>query len=157
MKSDNSLLVQTAIALLQGGQPIEIKAQGYSMYPLLTPGTTLLVEPTTPSGCRRGDIVVFESNGRLIAHRITALNDHSFVCRGDATLRNDGLMPHEKLLGKVTGRKKQQKTIPLTTLRHRLYGRMVLAFFPLSAYVFIKIARAKALIKAPPGLPMGRR
>ena len=143
MKLDNSLLVQTAIALLRGGQPIEIKAQGYSMYPLLTPGTTLLVEPTTPSGCRRGDIVVFESNGKLIAHRITSLSDQGFVCRGDATLHDDGLMPHEKLLGIVTGRKKQQKTISLITPRHQLYGKLVLAFFPLSAWGFIKLANLR--------------
>ncbi len=136
-------MVQTAIALLRSGKPIEIKAQGHSMYPLLKPGTTLLVEPTTPSGCRRGDIVVFESNGKLIAHRIIALNEHSFVCRGDATQHNDGLLPHEKLLGKVSGRKKQQKTISLTTPRHRLYGRMVLALFPFSAWGFIKLVNLR--------------
>lgn len=146
MKSDNTLLVKTAIALLKGGQPIEIKAQGFSMFPLLQPGNTLLISPTNAANCRRGDIVVFEGQGKLIAHRIAALGEHGFVCRGDATLHDDGLMPYEKILGKVTGRKKQRITIPLTTILHRLYGIIVLKLHPFSAWVFIKLARIRAMI-----------
>ena len=139
MKSENKILTQTTVQLLQNGHPIEIKALGYSMFPLLRPNHRLVVEPIEPQNCKKGDIIVFIAYDRLIAHRLVEINCHQLICRGDATLHRDEPITYKQLLGKVTARKNHNKTKHLTTLLQKWYGRLILFSHPLSALLFIKM------------------
>ncbi len=140
MKSTDRLLIQTAVNLLESGHPMEINARGYSMFPILRPNQKLVIEPINPTLYRKGDIVVFIINETLIAHRIVWIDTEKCLCRGDATLHFDGPISINKLLGKVTHRKKQEKTIQINSIFRRLYGHIAIALYPLSAKVFIKMA-----------------
>jgi hypothetical protein len=76
------------------------------MVPALWPGETALVETTCAENVRLGDVVVYESAGYLIAHRIvgqTAGPDGDiWVTRGDARRECDAPIRSNDLLGVVT-------------------------------------------------------
>jgi signal peptidase I len=58
--------------LLQDGYKVSFIAAGHShsMYPTILANETLVVEPVGPSDVHKGDIVLYRSNGSLIAHRV---------------------------------------------------------------------------------------
>ena len=56
--------------LLQDGYKVCFNAPGHSMYPTILANETLVVEPVGPSDVHKGDIVLYRSNGNLIAHRV---------------------------------------------------------------------------------------
>jgi len=59
--------------LLQDGYKVSFIAPGHSMYPTILANETLVVEPVGPSDVHKGDIVLYRSNGSLIAHRIIGI------------------------------------------------------------------------------------
>ena len=56
--------------LLKDGYKVSFNAPGHSMYPTIMANETLVVESVGPSDVRKGDIVLYRSNGSLIAHRV---------------------------------------------------------------------------------------
>ncbi|CAB1063586.1 hypothetical protein D1BOALGB6SA_8369 [Olavius sp. associated proteobacterium Delta 1] len=56
--------------LLQDGYKVNFSAPGHSMYPTIMANETILVEPIDPATVRMGDILLYRTNGRLVAHRV---------------------------------------------------------------------------------------
>ena len=56
--------------LLKNGYKVSFNAPGHSMYPTILANETLVVEPLVPLEVHKGDIVLYRSNGSLIAHRV---------------------------------------------------------------------------------------
>ena len=56
--------------LLKNGYKVSFNAPGHSMYPTILANETLVVEPVVPLEVHKGDIVLYRSNGSLIAHRV---------------------------------------------------------------------------------------
>ena len=63
--------------LLKDGYKVSFNAPGHSMYPTIIANESVLVEPVEPLTVDRGDIVLYRSNGSLIAHRVMG------IVRGD--------------------------------------------------------------------------
>ena len=59
--------------LLQDGYKVSFNAPGHSMYPTILANETLVVEPVGPADVHKGDIVLYRSNGNLIAHRVMGI------------------------------------------------------------------------------------
>lgn len=78
-----------------------IIAYGNSMLPLIKSNTVIVVEQTEKYLV--GDIVLFEKENELIAHRIIHVNniDKSFVTCGDNAFFDDGRIGYFQLIGKV--------------------------------------------------------
>ena len=51
-----------------------------------------------------GDVVVYQSKGELIVHRVVELNGQEVVTKGDANNAADAPIAYEQLKGKVVGR-----------------------------------------------------
>ena len=64
---------------------------GDSMEPAIRPGALLLAKETPFSRLAEGDVIVFESNGRLNTHRIIALEYGAAITKGDAALLPDSV------------------------------------------------------------------
>ncbi len=81
-----------------------IPIHGSSMLPLILDGDQLLISYGVKN-FRRGDLVVFQQKGELIAHRLLSKklsdNDPTFMTKGDNVLRPDPLIPANEILGKV--------------------------------------------------------
>ena len=59
--------------LLKDGYSVKFNAPGHSMYPTILANEPVLVEPIDPDEIQRGDIVLYRSNGSLIAHRVMGI------------------------------------------------------------------------------------
>ena len=60
--------------LLQDGYKVNFSAPGHSMYPTILANETILVEPIDPGTVRQGDIILYRTNGRLVAHRVIRID-----------------------------------------------------------------------------------
>jgi len=109
--------------LLQDGYKVRFCAPGHSMFPTIMANETIMVEPIEPGTVQMGDIILYRTNGRLIAHRVVGMyspasNDsltvsdldgrssilrHSclFIFRGDACSVCDEPVTAGQILGKV--------------------------------------------------------
>jgi hypothetical protein len=59
--------------LLNEGKSVRFEAPGKSMYPAILDGETLIVEPVVPSAVQVGDIILYKSEEKLIAHRVISI------------------------------------------------------------------------------------
>jgi len=91
--------------LLKDGRSTLFKMNGNSMYPILRAGDVGMVQSCEPENLRIGDIVVFKSRDKYIAHRLIAIhkkgNLYFFTARGDKNLLNDPPFTAEALAGQI--------------------------------------------------------
>jgi hypothetical protein len=83
--------------LLQEGYKVSFNAPGHSMFPTIMANETIVVEPIDPGTVRMGDIILYRTNGRLIAHRVVGINvplDDGSSSRSDPEAQSSGLSPH---------------------------------------------------------------
>ena len=59
--------------LLQDGYKVSFRAPGHSMFPTIMANETIIVEPIEPGTVKLGDIILYRTNGRLIAHRVICI------------------------------------------------------------------------------------
>ena len=77
-----------------------VVVRGSSMLPAIEPGDTIVLEPPPPAAV--GDIVMFEWEDRLLAHRIVHIADGTITTQGDSHDRVDGVAVRpEQIIGRV--------------------------------------------------------
>jgi hypothetical protein len=59
--------------LLRQGKSIRFRAPGRSMYPSIREGEAITVEPVSPSAVQTGDILLYQTGERLVAHRVVRI------------------------------------------------------------------------------------
>ena len=64
---------ELVIDLLKDGYKVSFNAPGHSMYPTILANESVVVEPVEPMTVHKGDIVLYRSNGSLIAHRVLGI------------------------------------------------------------------------------------
>jgi hypothetical protein len=128
--------------LLQEGYRVNFSAPGHSMFPTIMANEAIMVEPIDPETVRMGDILLYRTNGRLIAHRVVGINmfsdnrssshsdfdiqpstlspNHFFTFRGDACLSCDMPVKAGQILGKVVSIERNGCYIDPYSLRHKL-------------------------------------
>lgn len=91
--------------IIRQGRSVQIFASGYSMYPFLRKGDLLTVEPVSMDKIKRGDVVVFESDEKWIAHRVIKIRNGAagleFLLRGDTCIEFDPTVDKENFIGSV--------------------------------------------------------
>ena len=96
---------------------------GHSMEPMLRDrrDTAVISRPKGP--VRRGDVILFTApNGGCVLHRVIRKKPGGFLTRGDNCLRSDGVIPPEKVIGKLDGYYKGEKyTDCAKSGRYKLY------------------------------------
>jgi Peptidase S24-like len=122
-----------ALDLLRSSHPIHVRATGTSMLPSIWPGDVLSIENCSPGDVSAGDIIRFMQNGRFVIHRVVAIQRQreklSWITRGDAVACDDGLVPAEDFLGRVSAIRRNSKSIqPGRHLSSRThwFGRMLI-------------------------------
>ena len=126
-------------AVLDTGNPIELPAAGYSMFPTLRPGdkitVKLLINEEVPIP---GSVLVYEDNSVFVMHRIVKMvnNDagiKTFITRGDSTPEPDKPWVQQQLIGIAVSLKRNKKEHPVKTFMpggwHYLFNRTLLWFF----------------------------
>ncbi len=64
---------EVTAALLRRGNSVRFRATGSSMYPTIREGEAITVEFVEPRDVQRGDILLYRSAKRVIAHRVVAI------------------------------------------------------------------------------------
>ena len=136
------MLPELITELLQDGYKVSFSAPGHSMYPTIIANETILVEPVDPETVKRGDIILYRTNGRLVAHRVVGINmliDNSslpssdfnsqssapsplrfFILRGDASSTCDEPVEFNQILGKVVSVERNGCHADPNSLVHKL-------------------------------------
>lgn len=114
---DTGLLVDLLReSLASGGQPRLTIVSG-SMSPLLRPGDQVTLERASLDQLRGGDIVVVAAAQNLYTHRLRAWladgDKRYLLTRGDRTLAFDAPWPAETYVGRVAGRWRAGRYLPL--------------------------------------------
>jgi ATP-binding cassette subfamily B protein len=96
---------------------LNFRMQGHSMYPTLKDGDWGTVEKISPEELRTGDIVVFKSHDKLIAHRLIAITslkgEKIFYAKGDKNSYKDAPFTRDALVGKIVSFQRKNKTIKM--------------------------------------------
>lgn len=93
------------------GQPINVKVHGWSMIPAFREGDKLVL--ALNKDVRVGDIIIFNREGDLIAHRLMRSFKDEYLTKGDSLWYFDPLVKKNDILGKVTGIKRADRIINL--------------------------------------------
>jgi hypothetical protein len=96
------------------------------MLPLLQPGDEIEVMPVAWEKLKRGDIIVYERQETLVAHRLVRRFEHWALTKGDELTVCDPPVPKSAFLGKVIRRRRAGVT---KVLRRPLFSRQVKNFF----------------------------
>jgi hypothetical protein len=82
-----------------------LRLQGESMWPTIPAGSLVEVEPVSTHDIKLGDVVVWQRDGKLVAHRVVQrMRAEPGVClitKGDNCSSSDRGLPMEAVLGRV--------------------------------------------------------
>jgi hypothetical protein len=107
MQANNNELPESvfdAFAVIQSklGRQQVMQMIGNSMRPCICHGDRLHVE-LHPARLRLGDVLIWQHQGRLIAHRLVAIRGEDLLLRGDANLVYDPPVLKSKIVGRIKG------------------------------------------------------
>jgi len=99
--------VELAAEVLRSRGELRFRATGASMIPAIWPGTVLRVRREGAAGAGPGDVILFERDGSLVAHRVVRRLDSAegpvWITRGDRNRHEDAPVLERELLGLVEG------------------------------------------------------
>jgi len=72
-KESDHILPELISQLLQEGHRVQFRAPGKSMQPAVLDGDVLIVEPIEPAAIKTGDIILYQAEERMIAHRVVSI------------------------------------------------------------------------------------
>lgn len=106
--------------LLREGNTIQIKPQGYSMYPMFVPGRDeAVIAPADTDRLRRGDVVLYRRENRLLVlHRLWKVRPEGLYMVGDNQTEVEGPLGREQVLGILEAFVRKGRRI---SVRHPLY------------------------------------
>lgn len=89
--------------LLAEGKTIQIKPQGYSMYPMFVPERDqAVIAPVRVDKLKRGDVVLYRRrSGTLVLHRILKKEPEGFYMVGDNQDEVEGPLSEAQILGRL--------------------------------------------------------
>jgi len=123
----HALKCELASEVLRTSGSLRFRVTGWSMMPAVRPGDTLIVERVKAASLHEGDIVLFERDRHLFAHRLAKSRANSqLVTRGDAMPAADPAIGEEELLGKVWVIERNGKSI--TPRRKPAFSSRAIAF-----------------------------
>lgn len=97
---------ELAAELLRSSGSLRLSVTGHSMLPTVWPGDRLVVERVSIDDISEGDIVMFSSGLRFVAHRVVAKRcasgGSSALTQGDSVSRPDSPVARQEIMGKVS-------------------------------------------------------
>jgi signal peptidase I len=118
--TESNMFFKVTVDLLKNGQSVRFQAPGRSMTPTIREDETITIDPVSASSVRKGDIILYNNETGVIAHRVVniehkdaSLQPHSFILRGDASITDDKPVAPGQVLGKVVSVERHGRSIAL--------------------------------------------
>ncbi|ADQ79266.1 ABC transporter related protein [Paludibacter propionicigenes WB4] len=128
----NKQLLDFAETLLDENHQLSFRMSGNSMYPALKAGDIGFVQKCDEKDLNKGDIIVFNQNGRLVAHRLIGMftrDDIQFIiAKGDKNSYTDNPITIESLIGKVYSFQRGNKKKKIDSTKMKLNKFVALHF-----------------------------
>ncbi len=101
-----SVVKDIGFTLLAEGKTIKVKADGYSMYPAIKPGSIIYIEPLDEStSLTPGDIIAWKRESGLVVHRLIRIASDEratlYITRGDSVVNEDQPVTSDQIAGRV--------------------------------------------------------
>jgi signal peptidase I len=114
IKINHTIVKDISFSLLEEGISVKVRADGYSMYPTIRPGSYIHIEPLNDNKMpATGEIVAWKRDSGFVVHRLVRIvkkeNEIWFVTRGDSCTHDD--MPVQALAGKVVRIENEDGTV----------------------------------------------
>lgn len=124
--------------LLEQGNILKIKPQGYSMYPLFIPGRDeALIEQVPTTQLKRGDVVLYRRrHGILVLHRICRITPAGYYMVGDNQYETEGPLSAEQIHGKLIGVIRNGHSFSVVHPLYRFLSMLWLNLLPLRPLCF---------------------
>lgn len=131
--------------LLAQGTTIQMKPQGYSMYPMFVPSRDeAVIAPVDVSTLRRGDVVLYRRDqvqgGILVLHRIYRRQGDAFYMVGDNQSEIEGPLRADQIRGKLIAWIRNGKRRSVKHPGYRMFFGMWLWMLPLRAPIHKMLA-----------------
>ncbi|MGB5218281.1 MAG: GNAT family N-acetyltransferase [Smithella sp.] len=103
------------LATVEKEASLRTMARGFSMRPFIRDKDILTIGPVKDKKNFLGDVVAFThpENGRMAIHRIIGHTDKGWLIRGDNCLEPDGVVPEDKIIGRVSRVERGEKDVRL--------------------------------------------
>jgi|WetSurMetagenome_2_1015567.scaffolds.fasta_scaffold03381_9 hypothetical protein len=101
-----TVLTEISSSLLAEGNILKARADGYSMYPFIRPGSMILLAPVTDETVLApGEIIAWKRESGFVLHRLISIvrsdKGNLFITRGDSCLSEDMPVQRAVISGKV--------------------------------------------------------
>ena len=109
--------------LLRRGAYVRFRAIGASMQPTIEDGELITVAPVEPESVKRGDILLYQNERGVFAHRVVGVVKGTFtinggdsppyLLRGDASVSCDAPVRLEQVIGRVVAVQRGGRSLAL--------------------------------------------
>lgn len=146
--SQKNSYTQDLEQLLLDGYTIQLKPQGYSMYPLFIPGRDeALIERVPISTFKKGDVALYRRDKSiLVLHRICRMDASGFYMVGDNQSEVEGPLRPEQLRGKLVGVIRNGHSFSVENRIYRILSTLWLFMLPVRPLCFKLSAFLKKMI-----------
>lgn len=105
-KQNQMLAKEIGFSLLAEGKTLRIRADGYSMFPVIRPGALIHIEPLAQDEAPLpGDIIAWKRDTGFVVHRLIRIIREDdrilFITRGDSCSYEDRPVLKEQIAGRV--------------------------------------------------------
>ena len=107
LSGDNHKKVkEIGFSLLTEGKTLKVKADGYSMYPAIKPGSVIYIEPLIDKRMPDpGEIIAWKRDTGFVVHRLIRIEEEEgktyYITRGDSCKNEDKPVFPDQVAGKV--------------------------------------------------------
>ena len=111
------------------------------MQPTIEDGEVITVAPVTPMAVKRGDILLYQNELGVFAHRVVRITgsgrreDVVFLLRGDASVSSDDPVRPAQVLGRVLTVQRAGRRIDLTSRRAKWLHAARLCVAPVTRWL----------------------
>ena len=130
--------------LLHDGNTVQLKVNGYSMYPLFVPERDMAVIAPPRKRLKRGDVVLFRRDGGiLVLHRIWRIKKDGLYLVGDNQTQVEGPVRFDQVRGVLTGFVRKERERSVKHLPYRAYSAAWLFMRPLRRRIAVAVHAVK--------------
>ena len=124
--------------LLQKGNIIRLKPQGFSMYPLFIPGRDeALIQQVPVTSLKRNDVALYRRDqGILVLHRIVRVTADGYYMTGDNQYKIEGPLRPDQFRGKLIAFVRNGKEISVRNPVYRFLSALWLLMLPVRPFGF---------------------
>ena len=136
--------------LLQEGNIIRLKPQGFSMYPLFSPGRDeALIQQVPVTSLKRNDVALYRRDqGILVLHRIVRVTADGYYMTGDNQYEIVGPRRPDQFRGRLIAFIRNGREISVRNPVYRILSSLWLLMLPVRPFcfrltAFLRRARSK--------------